>query len=246
MNKNQNQNKYPIAAVLAVLAVVAALVFWGLSRGSADQTQPGQETSQSAQAGDSSKAQEDVRIDLGSGLEISSVGSYTGLYMEDGSDEAVERVMMVILTNRSEKDLQYAQITLNYESAVCEFTVTNLPAGASAVLLEQNRQDLPKGVPVSADVSKVVFFEETMSVHEDIFKISGMDGTLNIKNISETNIPGDIYVYYKYTANELYYGGITFRVKIEGGLSAGEIRQGMTAHYDPDGCTIVAVTYPEL
>jgi hypothetical protein len=40
----------------------------------------------------------------------------------------------------------------------------------------------------------------------------------------------------------MYYGGITYRIRIEGGLKAGEIRQGTAAHFNPDNSTVVFVT----
>lgn len=68
-----------------------------------------------------------------------------------------------------------------------------------------------------------------------------MDGALNLKNRSPNDVAGDIYIYYKYTAAEVLYGGITFRVKIPGGLKAGEMRQATAKHFDPDSCMVLAV-----
>jgi hypothetical protein len=64
---------------------------------------------------------------------------------------------------------------------------------------------------------------------------------MNVKNISDSDIEGNIYVYYKYKTQDLFYGGITFRVTVEGGLKAGEIRQLMTSHFNPDTCQVVMV-----
>ena len=47
--------------------------------------------------------------------------------------------------------------------------------------------------------------------------------------------------HYKNKIGDTYYGGIAYRVKVEGGLKAGEIRQVMTSHYNPDNCSIVAI-----
>lgn len=182
-------------------------------------------------------------VELEDGLRVHSFNSYTGLYMEDGSDEMLSRVAMVILTNDSANDLQYARVTVTYADEVCTYTVTNLPAGASAVLLEQNRKALPEGEPVSTLVDDVVFFQEPMDTCSEIFEISGMDGVMNVKNISNTDIDGMIYVYYKYSSADLFYGGITFRISIPNGLGAGEISQNVTAHFDPARCTIVDIDY---
>ena len=54
-----------------------------------------------------------------------------------------------------------------------------------------------------------------------------------------------IYVYYKYKADDLYFGGITFRVRVEDGLAPGEICQVPSGHFDPDSCEVVNVTVYE-
>ena len=72
-------------------------------------------------------------------LTILNIGNYTGVYMEDGSDEVLSGVMMIVLENNSEKDLQLARIYITYSDETAEFEVTNLPAGEKAVLLEKNR-----------------------------------------------------------------------------------------------------------
>ena len=184
-------------------------------------------------------------IALGKGLVLGSLSNYAGMYMEDGSNEIVSNIMSAEVTNTAEEDLQLARITITYADSVREFEVTNLPAGAAVILLEKNRQSLPEGDFTSAAAENIAFFSSPMDTHEDIFEISGMDGALNVKNISSGDISGDIYVYYKYAANDVFFGGITFRTKVDKGLKAGEIRQVMTGHYDPDNCVITMVTYGE-
>ena len=89
--------------------------------------------------------------------------------------------------------------------------------------------------------SNVVLFNENMKFDDSVFAITGADGMMNVKNISGSDITGDIYVYYKYKTQDLFYGGITFRVTLEGGLKSGETRQLMTSHYNPSNCQVVMV-----
>ena len=49
-------------------------------------------------------------------------------------------------------------------------------------------------------------------------------------------------VYYKNSAEDVFYGGITYRARIEGGLQKGEIRQIMAGHCSKNGSTIMFVT----
>lgn len=47
--------------------------------------------------------QQDEEISLGQGLVIERVDRYSGVYMEDGSDETVQDVMMMLLRNDSDR-----------------------------------------------------------------------------------------------------------------------------------------------
>lgn len=180
-------------------------------------------------------------INLGYGVHLERVGSYTGTYMEDGSDQMVSGVMMIRVTNTGEDDIQLMNIQVAYTDKVYNFMLTNLPAGGTAVLLELDRAPMPEGTPISATVDNVTLFSEPMEADLSVYEISGQDGALNVKNISGADIGGNVYVYYKYKIQDVYYGGITFRVTIEGGLASGELRQIMTSHYNPDNCEIVMV-----
>ena len=82
-----------------------------------------------------------------------------------------------------------------------------------------------------------------MSIHADVLKLQGLDGALNITNISGEDITGDIVIYYKNSSSDMYYGGITYRVRLEGGLKDGEIRQIMSDHYSTSGSEVLFVTY---
>jgi hypothetical protein len=184
----------------------------------------------------------DLNLTVAEGVTIESIAKYTGIYMEDGTDEVVSGVMMLILNNDSDKDLQYAEITLTYEDGTkAEFTVTNLPDGQKVVLLEKNRLQYRTDKPKTAEAKNTVFVD-AFTMHIDTIQISGLQGMLNVKNISGKDISGDIYVYYKNSATDLLYGGITYRSKVSGGLKAGEIRQITAGHYNPKSSSIVMVT----
>lgn len=179
-------------------------------------------------------------IDLGNRLLITSIGKYAGIYMEDGSDEVVSGMLMLILKNDNEQDLQLARIELEYEDFTAEFEVTNLPAGESVVLLEKNRQKYVDEEYSSASAKNVVFFPEKMSLCQDQLEISVAKGNITVKNLTEDTM-GEIYIYYKNSAVDLLYGGITYRAKVDAGLKPGSVASVMTGHYNPDSSTIVNV-----
>ncbi len=179
-------------------------------------------------------------MDLGRGLRIASVGKYAGIYLEDGSNDAVSDLMMVVLQNQNSKDLQIARISLTFGDKTAEFEVTNLPAGETVVVLEKNRMAYTDVKCNQATLSNVAFFPEAMSLCEDQLEITGQKGKLLVKNLTDTTM-GEIYIYYKSTAPNALYGGITYRAKIDAGVEAGAMASVNSLHYDPSNTRIVNV-----
>ena len=177
---------------------------------------------------------------LGNNLYITDIGNYNGAYMEDGSDEYVSEVMMIVLKNDSENALQLARISLEYSDFTAEFEATNLPAGESVVLLEKNRNKYVSGTYLNAKADNVVFFQTPMSLKEDQVKLTGQNGSILVENLTDSPL-GEVYIYYKNSATDLYYGGITYRAKLEAGLKPGEEQSVATRHFYPNACTIVDV-----
>lgn len=189
------------------------------------------------------QTQEEIQLD--EALKVVQISRYTGIYMEDGSDEIVSGIMMIQVENTAEQDLQLARIEIVYPDMTAAFEVTNLPAGKSVVLLEKSRQSLPQQEYESIAIKNVLYFDEPMSLEEERLKIEGGTGYLDVSNISGEAITGTVYIYYKNSADDLYYGGITYRAKIEGGIQAGETMRVMTMHYSPENCEILMVTCGE-
>lgn len=178
------------------------------------------------------------------GLEVIDIGKYTGIYMEDGTDEIVSGVLMLKVTNTGENAIQYAEILLNDdEGNTASFTLSTLRPGDTMVVLEQNRMPFdPEAAYTSVQSRHVAVFSEGISMHEDQLSIQSFEGAINIKNISGQDITGDIKIYYKNIADGVLYGGITYMARIEGGLAAGEIRQIVPSHYSANGSVILFVT----
>lgn len=265
--KNQKKEKKPqskfgilgkislwigITVGVVVLALIVALwlYLWKFGFPSTDETQPTEpsqevvatepttpETTQQVDIG----ALDEVNIQLGSGLEIRDVGSYTGIFMEDGSDEVVSGVLMALVVNNSEQDVQLLNFILTGNGQTANFSLSNLPAGASAVVLETGRMDYAPGF-TEAVVANFASFDEPMTLCSDQIEIATYEKAMNITNISGEDIEGDVVIYYKNSAADVFYGGITYRVRIEGGIKAGEIRQIVPSHFMTGSSTIVHVT----
>ena len=181
--------------------------------------------------------------DLGRGIRITKVGKYTGIFMEDATDDVVSDVLMVVVTNTGAEYIQYAQLQLSDGERVANFTLSTLMPGESMVVLESGRMTCGT-VPVftQATLQSIAVFSDIPGMCEDRIQIQCLDGVLNITNISGEDILEDIVVYYKNSAQGIYYGGITYRGRIEGGLRAGEIRQIVAEHFSANGSEIVFVT----
>lgn len=182
----------------------------------------------------------------GHGMEITKIGSYTGLYMEDGSDEVVSKVLMIMVENTGDEFIQYAEITLSGDNSTAKFTLSSLFPGERMVVLESSRQGYQSDVKYSEAVAgNVSVFKEAPSLCESRLKVQGLNGVLNVTNISGEDITGDIVIYYKNAIDEVLYGGITYRVRITGGLKDGEIKQIVSDHFSAVGSEIIFITCGE-
>jgi hypothetical protein len=237
------QKKDPhILGILAVVAVAAVIVIAAVSY----YAQPGEPDNPTGTQPSYPLRVEDaenVSINLGYGMYLEDVAKYTGVYMEDGSDEVVSGILMVMVKNTGTQDIQYAEIEMPVGDKLACFTLTNLPMGESVVLLEKNRMEFNSDVKYMTSIAKnVIVFQEPMTLLADKLRIQGKSGVLNITNISDEDITGNIMIYYKNSSSNMLYGGITYRVMITGGIKAGETRQAASGHYSSAGSRIVQIT----
>jgi len=115
--------------------------------------------------------------------------------------------------------------------------------GESVVVLEKNRKEFSEfGENFTAEASNVALFNTAPTLCEDKIKIQPLKGAMNVTNISDTDIEGDVVIYYKNSAADMFYGGITYRVRITGGIKSGEIKQIISDHFSSSGSTVVFAT----
>ena len=253
--ESRKPRKKPLGGILVVILLLLAacmglLLYSGRSGDKAPaanqtaQTTPASDAVEMQTSGQNSELPENS-VNLGYGVYVKDIAGYTGLYMEDGSDEVLSNILMMVVENGGDQDIQYAKINMDLGDQQAEFIITTLPVGESIVLLEQNRMAWNKDTDYAAILPKVeniAYFQEPTALHEDKLEIQIADGALNVTNISGADISGTIRVFYKNAAEDLLYGGITYQVTIEGGLKAEEIRQVMTKHASDTGSRIMFVT----
>ena len=179
------------------------------------------------------------------GIELRSLGLYSGMFVEDGTNDRVEEVGSVTVENTSLRWLEYAEILVTTSKETYHFTISAIPANAKVIALEKDRKklDLSKGYEV--EIKNVLFYKETPTLQDKMFEIETRDGQIVVTNISEKDCSGTIYVYYKTKLDGMYVGGITYRVKVEGGLDAGVSAQIYAGHYGEKTSEILYVTYVE-
>lgn len=208
-----------------------------------EQTPEEPEATESQQSAGTEAPQSVDGLDLGSGVILTDYLPYTGAFMEDRTDEVVSDVLGIKITNTGEEYVQAMDITLTDGDVTAEFSLSTLFPGQTVVVLEKNRMAYT-GAPefTGFEIGSVALFDGNPGMAEDKIKIQCLDGVINITNISEEDITGDILVYYKNCIGGIYYGGITYRLRVEGGLKAGEIRQGSAAHFNTNNSTVVFAT----
>ena len=146
-------------------------------------------------------------IPIGNGIEIVDIGGYTGIYMEDGTDELVSEVLMLKVANNGQEAVEYAKISLKIGDKTAEFAATTLMPGTALVLLEQNRMPYDRAVDYAgAEVvcENLALYQYTPGLQEDKLSIQILDGAINVTNISGEDITGDILVYYKNYISGIY------------------------------------------
>lgn len=241
---NKNYTKWLCIGLIAAVLVIG--IIWAVNH-SGDKNKSANKVSEELAKAlpDACEDVQEADFSFKGDLKITAMGSYSGAYMEDGSDEDVSDVMMIVVANEGEDTLQYAEITLTGEEDAV-FKLSTLKPGDSVMVLEANRKSYSDDNKYTeASIANVVFFTEALSMYEDQLEIQSLDGGFNITNVSEKDITGDITVYFKNSGEDMLYGGITYRGRIEGGLKAGEIRQVMSEHFSGADTKVMFITITE-
>ncbi|MBR4961094.1 MAG: hypothetical protein IKY52_09375, partial [Clostridia bacterium] len=179
-------------------------------------------------------------------ITLDRIYTATGYFPEDGSDEAVENVLAVKLTNTSAKTLEYLSFALTLNGEVSSFTAATVPAGKSVYVFAADRSTAPAEITTAeSEIEFEIHFAEEPSAKTDTLSYEVQNGTIVVTNISDRDIPSDIVVYYKSTAEDGYLGGITYRLRISGGLAAGESFNGYAPHAYAHMTEIMFAQYEE-
>lgn len=173
-------------------------------------------------------------------LVVSKLSDYTGIYVENGENANVKSVCAMLITNKGDTAVEYAEITVKGASEEFFFSVATLPAGASAVIQEANKAAYQTFKPMSiqaecAELEALEMSEKQVKVEET------EDGGLCITNLTDQDIPC-VRVFYKlYMPEEdVYVGGITYVSKITN-LKANASYEVNAKHYMAGNSKIMMV-----
>ena len=202
--------------------------------------------------GDSTLSQQDISPDtaqdasglkLADGLYITEVFSYTGVYVEDGSNDPCENICAVRIENDTAEHYQYLEFEVETAGGVFEFAASTLFSGARMTVLSKNK-DAYTGADVrSVKLLALAPFTKTPTVHTDTLQITFTDGIINVKNLTDSLLM-NVYVYFKETDDFGYFGGITYRTGF-GDILAGDIVQSGASNIHKDTSRVVFADYSE-
>lgn len=175
-------------------------------------------------------------------LELVAVYNYSGYYIEDGSEDEIDSVAALEVTNLSDQAIEYATITLTADGKELNFEVSLLPAGETALVMEADKQSCSETASFSYGGSEIASLS-SLDLCEDQVTVSTDSGAVTVTNISGNDI-SELRLFYK---NQLdtgeYVGGIAYTVKLED-LAAGESQTVYPSHFDPEyGVVMMVRTY---
>lgn len=173
-------------------------------------------------------------------LEIETVNSYDGIYVEDGSDIEISGVSAIILRNTGDQCVDYTKIQMRGSKTDFEFVASGIEAGATVAVMESGKapavaQDYEQ---ITAEVALTDKFERS----EGIIEVRETEESrLEITNKSGKDIPC-VRIFYKFYMEDeqMYVGGITYTAKITD-LKAGTSVEVAPSHYALGGSKVIMV-----
>ena len=163
-------------------------------------------------------------------LKIYSVSEYKGK-------------IALIAENISEENVEFAVLTLKTDDAYLTFNISALFTRERAYLVcnENYSSDIAGRITSRKTDNRILYAEEKI-IDENTLSVTVKNGAFSVKNISETDISSDIFIYYKEIVNNLPNGSVTHRLRING-LKAGALTYVKADGINTDNCRIIFTEY---
>ena len=189
------------------------------------------------------EAQSEFPFTVDGKLSVSKMFPYSGSFVEDGSDRAVENICAIRVRNNSASAFQYVSLCFKTDAGEIFFDLTALPAGGAVTVLAKNAEPFRPNIIVSeVSAAKSIEFAEIPSLHSEMFELSLQNGVMGIRNISSKKSAANVYVYYKSTDENGLFGGITYRINL-GDIPAGKFKQVSPPHFSESSSKVMYITY---
>lgn len=184
----------------------------------------------------------DAASDLGHGVRITELVSYSGAFVEDGSDEPVSGITAVRVVNEGTENVRLLDFTLTAEDGrTLAFSLTTLLPGQRALVLEQNRAPHTNGKITASTVTRYAPFSFEPSLYPEKLRILCEENAVTVENLSADEMRS-VRLYYKNRVGEEFLGGITYSVNYSD-LPAESSRKGSTSHFRGEASVVIFVTH---
>lgn len=152
---------------------------------------------------------------VGTELVVQRLCTYDGPYLEDGSGDEVTNIAALLITNTARLGTECAQVTLRWDGGEFLFDADMIPAGASVLVLEQNRKQYKQQDWTTCIGWQILADAQWQNIPGIVIQEEGY-GTLLITNDTDTFIK-NLCLYYKSSLEDpdIYIGGITYKAGIK-------------------------------
>lgn len=144
-------------------------------------------------------------------ITIRMIGRYSGPFVEDGSNQNVDDVFGIVLHNNSNQMIEACFLTFeNQNGTTLQFNAGSIPANSDIFVLESNRNQLLENDTIHFQQCLCSYVDHWHEFN-DLVEVKCINQAFELKNLSDQNL-NKIYVCYKNKVNDIYFGGITYRV----------------------------------
>ena len=174
-------------------------------------------------------------------LTVEQIAAFSGAYVEDYSDEPVQNVASVLVTNETENFLDLGTLSYEIDGKEATFIVTGLPAGASAWVMEASRLTVTNDSEFKQKGCTTSFRQDAVTAIKDA-AIQSSGNMLKVENNSDETLK-NVAVYYKAIHTDgNYFGGITY-MTVLGDVAPRESAEKFAGHFREGWTDVVRVSY---
>ena len=174
-------------------------------------------------------------------IRCDQVAVYTGEFFESGKDEPVENVASMRVVNKSDKYLEYAELTYEVDGHTATFVVTGLPAGKAAWVLEKNGLQATNDSKFIYKDAVTAYRDHAVRAPEEL-EIKYGNKMLKVTNVTDAPLENVVIQYKVVHTDGSFLGGITYSVNF-GTVQPGESIEKIAGHYVEDWTQIVRVSW---